>query len=98
MDKASALIPAGAIVGIIGPNGAGKTTLFKMLAGQETPDSGTLAVGETVQFAYVDQGRESLTPGKSVYELISEGRETIRLGSRDVNARAYLHALQFPRR
>ena len=95
MDNFSAVIPAGAIVGIIGPNGAGKTTLFKMLAGTEKPDSGSIAVGESVQFAYVDQGRESLTPGKTVYELISDGHETIRLGSRDVNARAYCTRFNF---
>ena len=95
MDGANALIPPGAIVGIVGPNGAGKTTLFRMLVGQETPDTGTLKVGETVQFAYVDQGRESLTPGKTVYELISDGAETIRLGNREVNARAYCTRFNF---
>ncbi len=95
MDGANALIPPGAIVGIVGPNGAGKTTLFKMLVGQETPDAGTLKVGETVQFAYVDQGRESLTPGKTVYELISDGAETIKLGSREINARAYCTRFNF---
>ena len=82
-------------MGIIGPNGAGKTTLFKMLVGQEKPDSGSLSVGDTVQFAYVDQGRESLTPGKTVYELISDGQETIRLGGREVNARAYCTRFNF---
>ena len=71
MEDVNFIIPAGAIVGIIGPNGAGKTTLFKMLVGQEKPDAGTLTIGDTVQFAYVDQQRESLTPGKTVYELIS---------------------------
>ena len=89
MENVNAIIPPGAIVGIIGPNGAGKTTLFKMLVGQEKPDTGTLKVGETVQFAYVDQGRESLTPGKTVYEVISDGAETIKLGGREVNARTY---------
>ena len=95
MADVSAIIPPGAIVGIIGPNGAGKTTLFKMLVGQETPDSGTLTVGDTVQFAYVDQSRASLTPGKTVYELISDGMETIRLGGREVNARAYCTRFNF---
>ncbi len=95
MADVSAIIPPGAIVGIIGPNGAGKTTLFKMLVGQETPDSGTLTVGDTVQFAYVDQSRASLTPGKTVYELISDGTETIRLGGREVNARAYCTRFNF---
>ena len=89
------IIPPGAIVGIIGPNGAGKTTLFNMLAGLEKPDVGTLNVGETVQFAYVDQGRESLTPGKTVYELISDGSENIRLGGREMNARAYCTHFNF---
>ena len=95
MENVNAIIPPGAIVGIIGPNGAGKTTLFKMLVGQEKPDTGTLKVGETVQFAYVDQGRESLTPGKTVYEVISDGAETIKLGGREVNARAYCTRFNF---
>lgn len=86
---------AGQIHGIIGPNGAGKTTLFRMLVGQEQPDTGTVKVGDTVQFAYVDQGRESLEPGKSVYDIISEGHDTIRLGSREVNARAYCTRFNF---
>lgn len=95
MDKLSFIIPAGAIVGIIGANGAGKTTLFRMLVGLEKPDSGTLTIGETVRFAYVDQQRDSLTPGKTVYELISDGAETIRLGGREVNARAYCGRFNF---
>ncbi len=95
MENMSFIIPPGAIVGIIGPNGAGKTTLFKMLVGQERPDTGSLTIGETVRIAYVDQGRESLTPGKSVYELIGEGAETIRLGGREVNARAYCTRFNF---
>ena len=95
MDGVNAIIPPGAIVGIVGPNGAGKTTLFKMLVGQEKPDTGTLKVGETVQFAYVDQGRESLTPGKTVYELISDGAEAIKLGNREINARAYCTRFNF---
>ena len=95
MEDVNAIIPAGAIVGIIGPNGAGKTTLFKMLVGQEQPDTGTVKVGDTVQFAYVDQGRESLEPGKSVYDIISEGHDTIKLGSREVNARAYCTRFNF---
>ena len=82
-------IGRGAIVGIIGPNGAGKTTLFRMIAGKEEPDSGTLRVGDTVKLAWVDQSREALTPGKSVYDIISEGHETIKLGGREINARAY---------
>lgn len=95
LENFSAIIPAGAVVGIIGPNGAGKTTLFNMLAGDEKPDAGTLTVGETVVFAYVDQNRESLTPGKTVYEIISDGAEFIKLGSREINARAYCSRFNF---
>ncbi len=95
IDGCNAIVPAGAIVGIIGPNGAGKTTLFNMLAGREQPDAGTVTVGETVQFAYVDQGRESLTPGKSVYDIISEGHDVIKLGNREINARAYCSRFNF---
>ena len=89
MENMSFMIPAGAIVGIIGPNGAGKTTLFKMITGQEKPDSGTLKVGETVNLAYVDQNRDSLEPDKTVYEVISDGQDIIKLGNREINARAY---------
>ena len=89
MDDMSFIAPPGAIVGIIGPNGAGKTTLFKMIGGKEVPDSGTLRVGDTVKLAWVDQSREALTPGKTVYEIISEGHETIKLGSKEINSRAY---------
>ena len=89
MENMSFMIPAGAIVGIIGPNGAGKTTLFKMITGQEKPDSGTLKVGETVSLAYVDQNRDSLEPEKTVYEVISDGYDTIKLGNREINSRAY---------
>ncbi len=95
VEDLNCIIPAGAIVGIIGPNGAGKTTFFNMLVGNEKPDSGELNIGDTVQFAYVDQGRESLTAGKSVYELISDGMETIKLGSREINARAYCSRFNF---
>ncbi len=83
------IVPAGSIVGIIGPNGAGKTTFFKMLTGVEQPDSGTLKVGETVKFAWADQNRDTLTPGKTVYEIISEGYDTIKLGNKEINSRAY---------
>ena len=89
VENVDFIIPPGAIVGIIGPNGAGKTTLFKMIAGVEQPDSGTLRVGETVKLAWVDQSREALTPGKTVYEVVSEGYDTIKLGNREVNSRAY---------
>jgi len=88
-------IPPGAIVGIIGPNGAGKTTLFRMIAGQETPDSGELRVGESVKLAHVDQSREAIDPDKSVWDVISEGQDSIRLGNRDVNSRAYVARFNF---
>ncbi|SMP67969.1 ATP-binding cassette protein, ChvD family [Desulfonatronum zhilinae] len=90
LANADFLIPPGAIVGIIGPNGAGKTTLFRMISGQEQPDSGRIAVGETVKLAYVDQKRDDLEADKTVFEMISDGHDLIRLGNRDVNARAYL--------
>nr|WP_320147658.1 energy-dependent translational throttle protein EttA [uncultured Anaeromusa sp.] len=89
VENMSFMIPAGAIVGIIGPNGAGKTTLFTMITGQEKPDSGTLKVGETVKLAYVDQNRDSLEPEKTVYEVISDGNDVIKLGNREINSRAY---------
>lgn len=95
MENVSAIIPAGAIVGVIGPNGAGKTTLFRMLAGEEKPDSGSLKVGESARFAYVDQNRAALEPGKTVYELISGGQETIKLGGREMNSRAYCARFNF---
>lgn len=95
MENMNFIIQPGAIVGIIGPNGAGKSTLFKMIAGQEKPDSGSMKLGETVKLAYVDQGRESLQAGKSVYDIISAGSEFIKLGSRDVNARAYCSRFNF---
>ena len=95
VNNLSLEVNKGEIVALIGPNGAGKTTLFKMLVGQEKPDAGTLTIGDTVQFAYVDQQRESLTPGKTVYELISDGAETIKLGNREINARAYCSRFNF---
>lgn len=95
MDNVNAVIAPGAIVGIIGPNGAGKTTLFRMLAGEEKPDSGELRIGDSVRFAYVDQGRESLEAGKTVYEVVSGGNETIKLGAREMNARAYCSRFNF---
>ncbi|MFV0423790.1 energy-dependent translational throttle protein EttA [Oleidesulfovibrio sp.] len=93
VDGADFIIPPNAIVGIVGPNGAGKSTMFKMLVGEEQPDAGTLKVGETVTFAYADQGRGSLEAGKTVFEVISEGYETIKLGNREVNSRAYCSRL-----
>ena len=95
IENAGFIIPPNAIVGIVGPNGAGKTTLFKMLVGEEKPDSGALAIGETVSFAYVDQARASLTPGKSVYDLISGGYDNIKLGNREINSRAYCSRFNF---
>ena len=88
-------LPAGGIVGIIGPNGAGKTTLFKMIVGKEKPDSGTITIGATVKLAYVDQDRDTLDPSKSVWEVISGGLDTIRLGKLDVNSRAYVARFNF---
>ena len=93
-DLSFALPPNG-IVGVIGPNGAGKTTLFRLIMGQETPDAGTFDVGETVKIAYVDQTHHDLLPEKSVYEVISKGVESFRMGGRDVNARAYLSRFNF---
>ena len=88
-------LPQGGIVGVIGPNGAGKTTLFRLIMGQEQPDAGTFEVGETVKVAYVDQTHHDLVPEKSVYEVISQGVESFRMGGRDVNARAYLSRFNF---
>ncbi|MFN2315283.1 MAG: energy-dependent translational throttle protein EttA, partial [Gemmatimonadales bacterium] len=88
-------LPRGGIVGIIGPNGAGKTTLFRMITGQEQPDSGELVVGSTVRVAYVDQSREALDPGKTVYQEISGGEDQLQFGKRMVNARAYAAGFNF---
>ena len=88
-------LPPAAIIGVIGPNGVGKTTLFRLIMGLETPDSGTFETGETVRLAYVDQQHKDIDPEKSVYEVISGGSELMRLGGRDVNARAYLSRFNF---
>ncbi|MDR3522918.1 MAG: energy-dependent translational throttle protein EttA [Acetobacteraceae bacterium] len=88
-------LPPGGIVGVIGPNGAGKSTLFRMIIGQETPDSGSLVVGETVKLGYVDQSRDSLDPNKTVWEEISGGTDVIHLGKRTVASRAYVGAFNF---
>ena len=93
-DGLSFSLPRGGIVGVIGPNGAGKTTLFRMIVGQEHPDAGSLAVGDTVSIAYVDQGR-TLDGARTVYEEVSEGRDTIDVGTRELNARAYLSSFGF---
>lgn len=89
------MLPSNGIVGVIGPNGAGKTTLFRLIMGMEKPDKGTFDVGETVKIAYVDQTHKDLSPEKSVYEVISQGVESFRMGGRDVNARAYLSRFNF---
>jgi ATP-binding cassette ChvD family protein len=94
LDNFTANIPPGSIVGIVGPNGAGKTTLLKMITGQEKPDSGSIRIGETVKWAYADQTR-SLDPEKSVYEEISGGAETLELGARKINSRAYCSSFNF---
>ncbi|HUH06231.1 MAG TPA: energy-dependent translational throttle protein EttA [Egibacteraceae bacterium] len=88
-------LPPGGIVGIIGPNGAGKTTLFRMIVGEEAPTSGALRVGETVQLAYVDQSREALDPAKTVFEEITDGRDTLDIGGREVASRGYVAAFNF---
>ena len=88
-------LPPNGIVGVIGPNGAGKTTLFRLIMKQEQPDAGTFEVGETVKIAYVDQTHHDLLPEKSVYEVISQGVESFRMGGRDINARAYLSKFNF---
>ena len=89
-DNLNFMLPPNGIVGVIGPNGAGKTTLFRLIMGLETVDKGTFEVGETVKLAYVDQQHKDIDPAKSVYQVISGGNELIRLGNRDINARAYL--------
>ncbi|MGE5249998.1 MAG: energy-dependent translational throttle protein EttA, partial [Bacteroidota bacterium] len=94
LDGFSATIPPGSIVGVIGPNGAGKTTLLKMIIGKESPDSGSIGIGDTVKLAYVDQSR-SLDPEKTIYEEISGGAETLELGNRRINARGYCSSFNF---
>ena len=95
IDDLSFKIPKGAIVGIIGPNGAGKTTLFKMITGQEKPDSGEIRLGETVDLGYVDQTRDELDPNKTVWEEISDGLDMIQLGKKEVPSRAYVGQFNF---
>jgi len=95
MEGMTLSLPPGGIVGIIGPNGAGKTTLFRMITGQERPDSGTFRTGETVRLAYVDQSRDDLDPNKTIWEVISGGEDMIQLGKRQVNSRAYVARFNF---
>ncbi len=95
VEDLSFTLPRAGIVGIIGPNGAGKTTLFKMLTGQEAPDSGSVVVGDTVELAYVDQSRDVLDPDKSVYEEITGGVEHMKVGNREIHGRAYCASFNF---
>lgn len=88
-------LPPGGIVGVIGPNGAGKTTLFRLITGQEAPDSGTIRIGETVKTAYVDQSRDRLAPDKTIWEEVSDGLDVVQLGNRQVNSRAYVARFNF---
>ena len=94
-DDLNFMLPPNGIVGVIGPNGAGKTTLFRLIMGLETVDKGEFEVGETVKVAYVDQQHKDIDPNKSVYQVISGGTELIRMGGRDINARAYLSRFNF---
>jgi energy-dependent translational throttle protein EttA len=95
VDDLSFKLPRGGIVGVIGPNGAGKTTLFRMLVGQEKPDSGSLRIGDTVQLAYVDQSRDALQPKRTVWEEITDGADTVTLGGRTMASRAYVASFNF---
>ena len=95
IDDLTFKLPAGGIVGVIGPNGAGKTTLFRMITGQEKPDSGTIKIGESVQLGYVDQSRDALADDKTIFDEISEGAESIILGEKSINARAYVSSFNF---
>lgn len=94
-ENLSFTVPSGAIVGVIGPNGAGKTTLFRMITGKDKPDSGKFQLGETVKLAYVDQSRDSLDDQKSVWEVISDGLDMVKLGNRELNSRAYVGRFNF---
>ena len=95
VDSMTFSLPPGGIVGVIGPNGAGKTTLFRMITGQETPDSGDIRIGETVKLAYVDQSRDALDPNKNIWEMISDGQDIIAIGNRQINSRAYVSRFNF---
>jgi ATP-binding cassette ChvD family protein len=94
-DDMNFSLPPGGIIGIIGANGAGKTTLFRLITGQEKPESGTLKVGDTVKLAYVDQSRDILDPSKSIWEMISGGEDLIQLGKKEINSRAYVAQFNF---
>ncbi|HFQ90462.1 MAG TPA: energy-dependent translational throttle protein EttA [Desulfobulbus sp.] len=94
-DDLSFSLPPGAIVGVVGPNGAGKTTLFRLITGREQPDAGTIRIGETVRLAYVDQERDGLDPDQTVWQAITDGRDSVWLGTREVNSRAYVARFNF---
>ena len=94
-DDLNFMLPPNGIVGVIGPNGAGKTTLFRLIMELEKPDAGTFEVGETVKLAYVDQQHKDINPNKTVYDVVAQGNETIRMGGRDINSRAYLSRFNF---
>ncbi|HCH78622.1 MAG TPA: energy-dependent translational throttle protein EttA, partial [Pseudomonas sp.] len=95
IDDLSFSVPKGAIVGVIGGNGAGKSTLFRMLMGKETPDSGSIEIGDTVQLACVDQSRDDLDGGKTVWEAVSDGLDQIRIGNYEVPSRGYVGRFNF---
>jgi len=95
IDDMTFSLPPGGIIGVIGPNGAGKTTLFRMITGQEKPDAGDIRIGDTVRLAYVDQSRDILEPAKTVWEVISDGQDTVQLGNRQVPSRAYVGRFNF---
>src|ERR1044071_3190643 len=95
IDNLTFKLPRGGIVGVIGPNGAGKTTLFRMIMGVEKPDKGTIKVGETVKLGYVDQSRDALKDDATIFDEISEGAESIQLGERSINSRAYVSSFNF---
>lgn len=95
MEHVAFNLPPGGVIGIIGPNGAGKTTLFRMITGSEKPETGTIRIGETVKLGYMDQSRDSLDPEKTIWEVISEGAEEIKIGDRTVNSRAYVSRFNF---
>ncbi len=95
VEGMSFMLPPGGIIGIIGPNGAGKTTLFRMITEQETPDAGTIRIGNTVKLAYIDQSRDALDPNKSIWEMISDGQDIVNIGTRQINSRAYVSRFNF---
>jgi ATPase subunit of ABC transporter with duplicated ATPase domains len=95
IDDLSFVLPPGGIVGVIGPNGAGKSTLFRMIIGQEAPDSGRITLGDTVKLAYVDQSRDALDPGKTVWQEISDGLDVLKLGEAEMPSRNYVGAFNF---